>query len=56
MSEAGTDTIETPAHEATESAANGAGKHRGVAAAAEDSAAEPHGKHRRQGPSGAATS
>ncbi|MCM2388739.1 hypothetical protein [Streptomyces albipurpureus] len=55
MSDAGTDTIKKPSPGAAESGANGAGKHRGVAAAAEDTAAEPHGKHRRPGQSDAAT-
>ncbi|MFI1888299.1 hypothetical protein [Streptomyces jumonjinensis] len=48
MSEARTDTAEARPHGIEGSDNEGAGKHRGVAAASEESAArEPHGKHRR---------
>ncbi|MFF8956239.1 hypothetical protein [Streptomyces sp. NPDC014894] len=47
MSDARTVTAEGRPHGLEESEGERAGKHRGVAAAREDSGAEPHGKHRR---------
>ncbi|GAA2253058.1 hypothetical protein GCM10010232_47140 [Streptomyces amakusaensis] len=47
MSDARTVTTEGRQHGLEESERERAGKHRGVAAAQEEPAAEPHGKHRR---------
>ncbi|MBY6305103.1 hypothetical protein [Streptomyces clavuligerus] len=47
MSEGRTETTEARPNE--EMIEEGAGKHRGIAAAAEETQGEPHGRHRRPG-------